>query len=222
MRLSVVTATRNRPDWIARCVASVQAQTFGDFEHVIYDVSDTPIRGLLPDDQRIRYVRGDAPRGVVVDWNIAWGLARGAIVTALSDDDQLAANALETVAARIGEAEWLVAQTVILDEHGNPICYRGGTQASLDETMARDYMLGGAIYFRPSLLERVGGLNDAYEGAADVDLYMRFARAATPVLITDVLYLYTDHPGTDSRVRADHQRQQVARIYADARAGRQV
>ena len=37
VRFSVVTSTRNRPDWLPRAVDSVRAQTFEDFEHIIYD-----------------------------------------------------------------------------------------------------------------------------------------------------------------------------------------
>ena len=34
-KISVITATHKRPDFLRRCIMSVQAQTFRDYEHII-------------------------------------------------------------------------------------------------------------------------------------------------------------------------------------------
>jgi len=74
-------------------------------------------------------------------------------------------------------------------------------------------MLGGAIYWRKSLTDEIGGFNSEFDGAADFDLYTRFLNHSDPKRLKDsVLYLYTDHPATDSRVNQDRQADATQRI----------
>lgn len=217
MKVSLLTPTRNRRHFLPRALASVLAQTHADWELLVHDVSDEPVRDLVPHDPRILYSRGE-PRGPALDFQACLDMATGDLVHPFADDDRLVPHALETAVREIGEHEWLVARTVIETEDGQVVCHRGGDWQSVEATVAGSYMLGGAIYWRPSLSDRVGGFDAAFDGAADFDLYARFARTAEPRVIPDVLYRYTDHAGTDSRVRADNQQQQSALIRERLRA----
>jgi hypothetical protein len=60
----------------------------------------------------------------------------------------------------------------------------------------------------------VGGFKSEYDGAADFDLYLRFIDAAEPALSDEILYLYTDHAQTDTRVNAGRQNDASRRIAA--------
>lgn len=209
MLISILLPTRNRPERLARAVASVLAQTHEDWQLVLLDNSDEPV--TIPADPRIDYL-WLRPQPVARLYNKALALADGEVVCHFADDDLLPPWALETAAANIGDAEWLVGGTEIRTEDGRLIAVRGGSSDALARTLAGEYWLGGAVYWRKTLSERVGGYSDEYDGAADFDLFLRFAHAAQPVIIPDVLYWYTDWPGTDSRVRAANQAVQSARI----------
>jgi glycosyltransferase involved in cell wall biosynthesis len=211
-RFSILTPTRDRPEWLPRCIASVQAQTFKQYEHIIYDNGDSPVRHLVPDDDpHIRYVRGPAD-GPADAFQKTLDLACGEIIHPFSDDDQLPPDALEIVDSEIGDFEWLVGYTSFEDANGNRMFMLGG---EVDvHRLAQNYYLGGAIYWRNSLTRRVGGFDLSYDGAADYDLYLRFARNAPAKFVPDMLYRYTDHPGTDSHVRAVNQMDKTARIQA--------
>jgi glycosyltransferase involved in cell wall biosynthesis len=210
--ISIFTPTRDRPAMLTRAAVSVLTQTHEDWEWVVLDVGRVPVGQLLPKDRRIRYVRDPPAQGPAADFQRALELTRGDIVSPLSDDDMLARQALEIAVTELKGAEWLVAKTHLLDEQGNVWAERGGTRESFAQTMAGEYMLGGAIYWRRSLSDRLGGFDPDYSGAADVELYMRFGRAVEPRIISDVLYLYHDHLDTDSRVHAKRQARQVERI----------
>lgn len=211
--ISVLTPTKDRPDWIVRCVQSVLAQTFQDWELVVVDVGVEPIRHLLPDDPRIRYHRAKC-RGPAADFQAALDLAQGTVVTPLSDDDRLPRHALKTALAAFGDAEWLVGRTVLITPAGEPVAFRGGTWDHLEETRHGMYMLGGAIYWRKTLSDRLGGFDSAFDGAADFDLYRRFLRHSEPARTLDTLYVYTDHPDTDTRLNRERQSDATARIMA--------
>jgi glycosyltransferase involved in cell wall biosynthesis len=217
-RFSIITPTRDRPRWLDRSVASVLDQSFADFELVIYD--NGTARTTLPDDPRIRYVRGPAS-GPADAFQRVLELAEGTIVHPLADDDALTPDALATVERELGDHEWLIARTVVEDEHGEVQRMLGGP---IDhERFAEEMYLGGAIYWRRAFSDRVGGFDPAFDGAADYDLYLRFAAAAEPKFVDKVLYRHTNHPGTDSRLRNAHQAEQVVKIQTRARAqlGRQ-
>lgn len=212
MLFSVITPTRDRPDMVLAAIESVRAQTHQEWEQIVYDVGDTPF-GPPPSDPRIRYVRGEC-RGPAADFQAALDLARGDVITPLSDDDRLPRHALATVRREIGDHEWLNGRTVLVNEDGEPVAFRGGTFAHVDDTRHGRYMLGGAVYWKRSLTDRLGGFDSAFDGAADFDLYTRFLNDSDPKLVQDVLYIYTDHPGTDTRVNAARQADASQRIAA--------
>lgn len=211
MKISVATPTKDRRAWLPKAIRSVQAQSYQDWQHVIFDVSHPPIRDLVPDDPRFVYAHGE-PMGVAVDHQRAQDLGDGEVCCFLSDDDMLTPNALEVVSREIGDNPWLLAKTVLVNDTGGVICYRGGDQESVYATLSGQYMLGGAIFARRDFREQVGGLRAEYEGAPDFDLYLRFLKAAPPIIIPDVLYCYVDHPDTDSNVNAAQQRATTERI----------
>lgn len=209
MRFSLLTPTRDRPEWIGRCIESAHAQTFEDWEQVVYDNGQEPIEHLVPDDPRVKYHRGPAD-GPADAFQKALDLATGEIVHPFSDDDLLTPDALETADEHIGDADWLVGLTSFENEHGGHMFLLGGP---LDlQRLKQGYYLGGAIYWKRSLTDTLGGFNLDYDGAADYDLYLRFAHHSTPVFVDQIMYRYTDWGGTDSHVRSANQSAKTAAI----------
>lgn len=141
-------------------------------------------------------------------------LAEGEIVTPLSDDDRLPRHAFAAALGAFGDADWLVGRTVLITPQGEPVAFRGGTWDHLEETRYGMYMLGGAVYWRKSLTDKLGGFDSDFDGAADFHLYRRFLRHSEPARTLDTLYLYTDHPLTDTRVNHERQADATARIMA--------
>ena len=98
---SVIIPTFNRSDLLPYAIRSVLKQTFGDFEIVVCDNASTDdtrhVVGQF-DDPRVRYLR--TPRHFVIadNWEVARSHAVGTLLLMLSDDDALAAIALERFA----------------------------------------------------------------------------------------------------------------------------
>lgn len=213
-RFSIVLATKDRPEWLPRALASVTAQTLDeDWECVVFDNGES-VEHLIPDDLRFRYSHGTAD-GPADAYQQAQRLAKGEILTPLADDDRLTPDALETVDREIGDAEWLVALTSFENLAGERLFLLGGP-LDLDR-LKQDYYMGGAIYWKRSLMDRVGEYDPSYDNAFDYEMYLRFALAARPKFVDKVLHRYTDHSETDSHVRESEQMAQTARIRAEAR-----
>jgi glycosyltransferase involved in cell wall biosynthesis len=212
VKFSVLTPTLDRPEMLERAVWSVQRQTYSDFEHIIHNVGE-PYDWQMPPAPKVRYFEAEK-LGPAGDFQAALDLATGDIIVPLSDDDRLAPHALERAAVLIGDHEWLCARTVMVNEDGLPVALRGGRRDDIERTKRGQYMLGGAIFWRKSLTDRVGGFKSEYDGAADFDLYLRFIDAAEPALSEEILYLYSDHAMTDTRVNAARQADASQRIAA--------
>jgi glycosyltransferase involved in cell wall biosynthesis len=210
-KFSVLTPTLNRIAFLDRACRSVARQTYTEYEHLVYNVGDP--YSLPPAYPGVRYWEGEK-KGPAADFQAALDKATGDIVVPLADDDRLPPHALERAAELIGGKEWLCARTVLVNEDGIPVAFRGGTRDACDQTRAGQYMLGGAIFWRRSLTDRVGGFDSQFDGAADFDLYLRFLDAAEPALSDEILYLYTDHAQTDTRVNAGRQNDASQRIAA--------
>lgn len=208
-----MTPTLDRPEQLRDAVQSVLKQTFTDWSMVVYDVGDTP--ASVPDDPRISLHRGPR-KGPAADFQAALELARGEIVTPLADDDLLPPHALLTCHEAIGDADWLVGRTVLVDQQGEPAAIRGGTWDSVQETRRGMYWLGGAVYWRRTLTGQLGGFDSAYDGAADFDLYRRFIHHSMPAVSPHIMYIHNIHPGQDTVVNQDRQSDATRRIMARA------
>ena len=212
-RFSVILPTANRKEWLPRAVDSVIAQTFQDWELVIYDNSPEPYYPSSPwQDRRVWYYHGKAD-GIADAGQRSLLLARGEIVVQLADDDTLPADTLEMSDSLFGRSQWLCGRTAIYLPDGTVHTHRGGDQESVDRTVSGEYWLGGAVHFRRETGLSVGGYDAEYDGAAAYLFFRRLiADAGPPVLTTHLMYQYLDWPGTDSRVRADNQAVQSSRI----------
>jgi glycosyltransferase involved in cell wall biosynthesis len=90
--VSVVTATRNRPDSLERLLASLCREGYPRLEILLYDdASDPPLRGAGPG---IPLLRGEEQRGACFRRNRCFELARGEFVAMLDDDTELVAPGL--------------------------------------------------------------------------------------------------------------------------------
>ena len=79
-------------------MASVQAQTFKDFEHIVVDDGSTEdIKGVVQsfDDKRIRFYRWDENRGVPIGSNFALTQANGEFVFWLAADERISPDKLK-------------------------------------------------------------------------------------------------------------------------------
>ncbi|MEM6314928.1 MAG: glycosyltransferase family 2 protein [Planctomycetota bacterium] len=95
-RVSIVISTHDRPDLLTQTLASVIAQTVGDWEAIVVDDAggaEAVVTNLA--DDRIRHVRRDGPGGAPASRNLGLDHAAGTFVLFLDDDDLLAPTCLE-------------------------------------------------------------------------------------------------------------------------------
>ncbi|HEY7163763.1 MAG TPA: glycosyltransferase family 2 protein [Candidatus Binatia bacterium] len=115
IRLSIALATRNRPAWLRRCLASWRAQVAQPFEIVISDDSDNRLRAenrRIAEEFGCAWVAGPR-RGLYANRNNAFRAASGTHVMSADDDHTHPKDFLVEILARVAadsEAIWTVSE----------------------------------------------------------------------------------------------------------------
>jgi glycosyltransferase involved in cell wall biosynthesis len=133
--VSVFTPTFESGPRLLRPYRSLLAQTYTNWEWVVYD--DSPgdqtfetLRALAHDDPRIRVFRGDRNCGVIGEVKRRLcGLARGRILVELDHDDELTANCLNNVIEAFHtypDAGFVYTDCAEIFEDGQPATYGEG------------------------------------------------------------------------------------------------
>ncbi|MER7911327.1 glycosyltransferase [Streptomyces sp. NPDC096068] len=185
-RASVVVATRERPEQLARALDSLLAQDHPDFELIVVD--NAPRTGATHAlvtrtyGDRVRYVREDVP-GLAVAHNTGLAAADGTVV-AFTDDDVIADPhwltaltepfaadpGLGCVTGLILPARLATPAQVLLESHGGfakgfaPRLYdpaRPPADEPLFPFTAGSFGSGANMAFRADALRRAGGFDPA-------------------------------------------------------------
>ena len=157
-QVSVVVATRDRPERLAALLASLSAQTLRSFEVVVVD--DGSVKGTVPVPEGVRLIRLDESVGPSAARNAGWRATRSPLV-AFTDDDCVASP--EWLAALVAAAQVLPGAIVQgpvapLPEERSRL---GPFSRSLwVEELGPWYQAANVLYPR-ELLERLGGFDAA-------------------------------------------------------------
>jgi glycosyltransferase involved in cell wall biosynthesis len=217
--ISLIMTVRDGARYIAQAIESVRAQSFGDWELVVWDdgSSDaTPaiVRSCALNDPRIR-VFGGEPRGRRRALVEAHRHARGSYLGWLDADDWLAPEALartHAVLVRSG-CDLVYTDHTVVGPHGES---RGlGRRSQIPYSARRlllDFMTFHFRLFSREIFDRAGGIDPDLEIAIDYDLCLRISERARIRHLAEPLYFYREH---DLQLSSRHRAAQIA---ASARA----
>ena len=127
-RVSVVISTYDRLEYLEQALRSVLAQTFQDFDVLVWDdagpVDPGPVLARF-DDERISYFRNDVNLGCLRAAVASYRTARGEYIAHLDDDDEWAPDYLAELVAALDAApeaglafcdHWMIDEQGAVDE----------------------------------------------------------------------------------------------------------
>ncbi|MDO4343699.1 MAG: glycosyltransferase family 2 protein [Eubacteriales bacterium] len=194
---------RTPEKYLRELVASVQAQTYEKWELCLSDGSgaDSPLAEILEElqkkDARIRVASASVPLGISENTNEALKIARGDFVAFADHDDLLSEDALYECVRIINEHP--AADFIYSDEDKVSMNGREYFQPhfkpdfNIDLLCSMNYICH-LVMVKRELLEKVGMLDSAYNGAQDYDFVLRCVETAEKVChIPKVLYHWRAH-----------------------------
>lgn len=183
-KVSVLMAVFNTPlVYLDEAIGSILSQSFADFEFIIIDDGSGPetksrLSYWAQNDPRIRVHREDANVGLTKALNVGLRLTRGAFIARQDADDVSERRRLESQQEFMHahpEVDALCTGATIINECG---AWGGGPTIIPDINFLphRNTLIHGAMMFRRSAIEVLGGYDEQMRMAQDYELYLRMSR----------------------------------------------
>ena len=183
-RVSVIVPTHNRPEWLAKAIASVLMQSWRDFELIVVNDDDVDVTGICERYSRhgLALYETEKNRGVSRARNIGAGFAKGEFLAFLDDDDAWDHRFLEIALKTIQDHDIDLVAAGFWRDYGNgvrkhrpsampPLKLELGVLRSGGDNLAG--ISGSTIMVRKSLFEQVTGFDERLPTGEDSDLVIR-------------------------------------------------
>ena len=232
--ISVVIPVYNTKEiYLRELLDSLRAQTYTDWEAVLYDGGSTleETRRTLSEaargEKRFRVIRAEENLGISGNTNAAIDAARGEYIALCDHDDLLRADALWRMAEAIvrEKPDWLYSDEDMTTQNGKVHIDPHYKPDFCPEYLSGDNYISHLGVLKKSLLQEAGGLRPGFDGSQDHDLYLRCAALSRKVThVPYTLYSWRKLRSSESRQHLDRCLDASARAAEEeaARAGRQL
>jgi GT2 family glycosyltransferase len=217
--VTVVVPTLAADESLDECLASLELQTFTDFEIVVVDNSG---RGSVQPRERVKVISNDRNVGFGAAFNQAFRASNAPFLVVLNDDATAHPRWLEALLAAVEErpdvgmcaSQVRMAGDVRLDSAGMLLCRDGSSKqrghlespesyARLQETLLPS---GAAAFYRREMLDEIGLFDESFFlYCEDTDLGLRARWAAWECLYVPeavVEHRYSHSAGKASGMKA--------------------
>ena len=180
--------------YLRECIMSVQAQLYPRWELCIADdcSPDPAVRKELEDlakgDDRIKLCLRQENGGIAAATNSALELASGEFVVLLDHDDLLPDHALYWLAAELQthpDTDLIYSDEDKIDAEGQRYGPHFKGDYNYELLLAQNCISHLGVY-RRTLLQRLGGIREGFEGSQDHDLALRFVELIRPERIRHI------------------------------------
>lgn len=206
MHVTVLLAVHNGAATIERAIASVVAQTYGDWDLLVVDDGSTDasadiVQRAASRDPRIAILRNDRRRGLAYSLNRGWRAARGELIARLDADDTCLPDRLaRQVSFMVAHPEIAVlgAGAELVDENGNSrgVHLRPEYHERLVAAIYRENpFIHPSVTARRAFFEALGGYDERCMRGQDYELWTRAYRRFRFHNLPRPLIRYTQREG---------------------------
>jgi glycosyltransferase involved in cell wall biosynthesis len=206
--VSVVMSVFNGSRYLRPAVDSILAQTHADFEFLIVDDGSTDdtatiLAGYARTDARVR-IFTQTNTALAASLNRALALARGRYIARMdSDDIALPGRFASQVRFLDHHPECVIVGggVCLIDADGRHLCRRRQPRRHAEIDRACLLGQGGAmthpaVMIRRSALAVIGGYDERYTVAGDLDLFLRLCEVGRGENLEETVLLWRQHPAS--------------------------
>ena len=200
--ITVIIPTYKRAHALPKAIASVQAQSYENWEIVIVDDNDPSsdartqteaVMAQYADDQRIKYVRQSANKGACQARNTGVDAAQGEYVAFLDDDDLWLETKLEKQMAAIAKSNAAVCYSDMYLEYQGWKKYFGclGADNLYESLLNQGYgICTSVLLIATDAVRDVDGFDNSLPSMQDYDLLLRLSKKYTAIHLAEALITY--------------------------------
>lgn len=176
-RLSIIIATWNAGRTLQHCLASIEDQTYSDWELLVADGGSVDSTTTILDQHSklISWSRSGPDAGIYDAWNMAIPHARGEYICFLGADDKwVNKNALETLFSAIGDHRYDIVSSrglMVDPAKGESAIY--GSPWDFKRLGRRMVLCHPGLLHHRSLFETHGFFDASYRIAGDLEFLLR-------------------------------------------------
>jgi glycosyltransferase involved in cell wall biosynthesis len=185
--ISIVTPSYMQADFLDATIDSITRQNYPQLEYIIMDggSTDTSPQIIKQHTDSITYWESKKDNGQADAVKQGFEKSSGEIMAWLNSDDLYLPGLLQFVGeffARNPEVDVLYGNRIIIDEHGDEVGRWVLPGHDTEMLLWNDYIPQETMFWRRSLYEEVGGIDDRFQFALDWDLLLRFHRAGAKMV----------------------------------------
>ncbi|WP_062466016.1 glycosyltransferase [Demequina maris] len=199
-KVSVVTGYYNRADVLERTIRSILAQTFEDFELLVFDDASTDDTAARLEqleeelaDPRFRYLVHAQNKGFVAGLRDAIAQTTGEYIAIQGSGDVSLPTRLEAQARLLDERPEVGAvggwyYNVVESTGVGRLRQLDADDATFEDLLRTNYYSHGEVMIRRSVHDQVGGYRVAFRNGQDLDLWLRISKVARLATVPEVVY----------------------------------
>jgi len=212
-KISIITTTRNRADFIAKAIESVLKQSFTDWELLILDddsndATEAIVASYMTNDSLIKYYKNSPYLGISKNRNKGLTLALGKYLAVLdSDDFWLDKDKLQKqydFLEKNPDYVLIGSNIKIIDEKGNLIKNSNFAAENCDirKKILRDNQIPhSSVMIRKEAVNKINGYDNNLSCVEDLDLFLKLGQLGKIKNLPEVTTAYTRHSAGISQQR---------------------
>lgn len=189
-KVSVVTPSFNQAEYLSETLASIFDQRYPDVEVIVIDggSTDGSLDVIKKHEGRIAYWESEKDRGQAHAINKGFEKATGEILCWLNSDDVFLPGALDAVAHFFGahsDWDWISGPSLKFGQGAYEVSGFYELPRDRAEWFVHCPISQPSTFWRRSLYERFGGLDESFHFALDYEYWLRFVIGGVPMHFVD-------------------------------------
>jgi GT2 family glycosyltransferase len=205
--VSIITPSYNQAPFLEQTIQSVLEQNYPHIEYIVVDggSTDDSVEVIQKYADRLAYWISEKDSGQAEAINKGFARANGEIVAWLNSDDYYLRHTISIVVRcfeQNPDVVMLYGNMFAVDENGQTINVLKYKQLSLEDLLCFQIIGQPSVFFRRSVLEKVGWLDPTFHFMLDHHLWIRLAQQGRILHIPQVWSAARYHPQAKNRARA--------------------
>ncbi|HIC8944692.1 glycosyltransferase [Klebsiella aerogenes] len=227
--VTVYLTTHNRLNRLKRALASVFGQTYKNIEIIVCDdasddATNEYMRSIVAKHSNVKYIRNDVNEGACVARNMAIFSAKGEFITGLDDDDEFAADRVETFVHNWDDKYSFIScdfYEVYNDGKKNRYYNIKKKKEYEHNHLLYDNNASNQIFTRTSYLKEIGGFDKRVRRLQDWDTWLRLSAKYGKycVLPFTTYIMHHDHSLNEKRVSKSYKSYTALEDFVDRNIG---